>query len=201
MERLIVDGYNIIFAWPELSAVKDVKLEDARDLLISILADYAAMTRQKVTVVFDSHRRPDAEASAQTISGVQVVYSGRKTSADNVIEKLLFEAKASDEVTVATSDALQRDLALGHQIKTVSALTLKAQVDAVLARRNEQIGDSRARSDLARRLEDRLDARTRERLDQIRRGELPPKRKEGRSMRPAHLQGFTGREAGAGAVG
>src|SRR5205823_13486282 len=96
------------------------------------------MTRQKVTVVFDSHRRPDAEASTQTINGVQVVYSGRKTSADHVIEKLLFEAKASDEVTVATSDAMQRDLALGRQIKTVSALTLKSQVDAVLARRNEQ---------------------------------------------------------------
>src|SRR6266480_55511 len=119
MERLIVDGYNIIFAWPELSAAKDVKLEDARDLLIAILADYAAMTRQKVTVVFDSHRRADAEASTQTING--------------------------------------------------------GQVDAVLARRNEQIGDSRARSDIARRLEDRLDPRTRERLDQMRRGEVPPK--------------------------
>ena len=175
MERLIVDGYNIIFAWPELSAAKDVKLEDARDLLVAILADYAAMTRQKVTVVFDSHRRPDAEASTRTINGVQVVYSGRKTSADHVIEKLLFEAKASDEVTVATSDALQRDLALGRQIKTVSALTLKSQVDAVLARRNEQIGDNRARSDIARRLEDRLDPKTRERLDQLRRGEVPPK--------------------------
>ena len=175
MERLIVDGYNIIFALPELSAAKDVKLEDARDLLVAILADYAAMTRQKVTVVFDSHRRPDAEASTQTINGVQVVYSGRKTSADHVIEKLLFEAKASDEVTVATSDALQRDLALGRQIKTVSALTLKSQVDAVLARRNEQIGDNRARSDIARRLEDRLDPKTRERLDQMRRGEVPPK--------------------------
>src|SRR3989449_5412829 len=175
MERLIVDGYNIIFAWPELSALKDVNLQDARELLIATLADYAAMTRQKVTVVFDSHRRPDAEASEQTVSGVQVVYSGRKTSADHVIERLLFEARASDEVTVATSDALQRDLALGRKIKTVSALTLKAQVDSVLARRNEQIGDSRARSDLARRLEDRLDARTRERLDRIRCGELPPK--------------------------
>ena len=175
MERLIVDGYNIIFAWPELSAAKDVKLEDARDLLVAILADYAAMTRQKVTVVFDSHRRPNAEASTQTINGVQVVYSGRKTSADHVIEKLLFEAKASDEVTVATSDAMQRDLALGRQIKTVSALTLKSQVDAVLARRNEQIGDNRARSDIARRLEDRLDPKTRERLDQLRRGEVPPK--------------------------
>jgi len=175
VERLIVDGYNIIFAWPELSAAKDVKLEDARDLLVAILADYAAMTRQKVTVVFDSHRRPDAEASTQTINGVQVVYSGRKTSADHVIEKLLFEAKASDEVTVATSDAMQRDLALGRQIKTVSALTLKSQVDAVLARRNEQIGDNRARSDIARRLEDRLDPKTRERLDQMRRGEVPPK--------------------------
>jgi len=175
VERLIVDGYNIIFAWPELSALKDVKLEDARDLLVPILADYAAMTRQKVTVVFDSHRRQDAEASQQTVSGVQVVYSGRKKSADHVIEKLLFEAKPNDEITVATSDAFQRDLALGRQIKTVSALTLKSQVDAVLARRDRQMGDSQARSDIARRLEDRLDPKTRERLDRMRRGESPPK--------------------------
>ncbi len=175
MERLIVDGYNIIFAWPDLAAVKDVNLQDAREMLIATLADYAAMTRQKVTVVFDSHRRPDAEASEQTISGVEVVYSGRKTSADHVIERLLFEARASDEVTVATSDALQRDLALGRKIKTVSALTLKGQVDAVLAQRNQQIGDTRARSDIARRLEDRLDPKTRERLDRLRRGEPPEK--------------------------
>jgi len=171
VERLIVDGYNIIFAWPELSALKDVNLQDARELLIATLADYAAMTRQKVTVVFDSHRRPDAEASQQDVSGVQVVYSGRKTSADHVIERLLFEAKPNDEVTVATSDGLQRDFALGRQIKTVSALTFKSQVDAVLSNRNQQIGDSRARSDIARRLEDRLDAKTREQLERLRRGE------------------------------
>jgi len=175
VERLIVDGYNIIFAWPDLAALKDVSLQDAREMLIATLADYAAMTRQQVTVVFDSHRRPDAEASEQTISGVEVVYSGRKTSADHVIERLLFEARTSDEVTVATSDALQRDLALGRKIKTVSALTLKTQVDAVLAQRNQQIGDTRARSDIARRLEDRLDPKTRERLDRLRRGEPPEK--------------------------
>jgi predicted RNA-binding protein with PIN domain len=171
MERLIVDGYNIIFAWPDLSAIKDVNLQDARELLIATMADYAAMTRQKVTVVFDSHRRPDAEPSSQDVNGVQVVYSGRKTSADHVIERLLFEAKSNDEVTVATSDGLQRDFALGRQIKTVSALTLKNQVDAVLSSRNRQMGDSRARSDIARRLEDRLDAKTRERLERLRRGE------------------------------
>ena len=175
MERLIVDGYNIIFAWPDLASLKDVNLQDAREMLIATLADYAAMTRQRVTVVFDSHRRPDADAYEQTISGVEVVYSGRKTSADHVIERLLFEARASDEVTVATSDALQRDLALGRKIKTVSALTLKGQVDAVLAQRNQQIGDTRARSDIARRLEDRLDPKTRERLDRLRRGEPPEK--------------------------
>jgi predicted RNA-binding protein with PIN domain len=172
VEHLIVDGYNIIFAWPELSALKDVNLQDARELLIATLADYAAMTRQKVTVVFDSHRRPDADASQQEVSGIQVIYSGRKISADHVIERLLFEAKSTDEVTVATSDGLQRDLALGRQIKTVSALTLKGQVDAVLSRRDQQMGDSRARSDISRRLEDRLDAKTRERLERLRRGEL-----------------------------
>ena len=170
MDRLIVDGYNMIFAWPELAALKDVKLEDARDLLVAMLADYAAMTQQRITVVFDSHRRADAEASEQMINGVQVLYSGRKTSADHVIEKLLFEARPGDEVTVATSDSLQRDLALGREVKTVSAATLKVQIDAMLARRDQRMGDSRAQSDIARRLEDRLDSKTRERLDRMRRG-------------------------------
>lgn len=171
MDRLIVDGYNIIFAWPELAALKDVKLEDARDLLIAVLSDYAAMTRQKVTIVFDSHKRADATASEHQVAGVTVIYSGRKASADHVIERLLFETKPSDQVTIATSDALQRDLALGREVKTVSALTLKAQVDAVLSQRNRQMGDRQAQSDISRRLEDRLDPQTRERLDRIRRGE------------------------------
>src|SRR3982074_2417573 len=135
------------------------------------MADCAVMTGRSIPIVFDSHRRPDAEASQQEVNGVQVVYSGRKTSADHVIERLLFEAKAADEVTVATSDGLQRDLALGRQIKTVSALTLKTQVDAGLSRAHQQMGDSRAKSDIARRLEDRLDPKTRERLERLRRGE------------------------------
>jgi uncharacterized protein len=171
VERLIVDGYNIIFAWPELAVRKDSNLEDARDALVAVLADYAAMTRQAVTIVFDSHRRADAEASEQVVSGVRVIYSGRKASADHIIERLLFESRPGDEVTVATSDALQRDFALGRQIKTVSAITLKRQVDEVLARRDRQMGDRQAGSDLSRRLEERLDAKTRERLDRIRRGE------------------------------
>jgi predicted RNA-binding protein with PIN domain len=175
MDRLIVDGYNMIFAWPELAALKDTKLEDARDLLISILADYGAMTRQQVTVVFDSHRRTDGEASNERIAGVQVVFSGRKTSADHVIERLVFGARSGDDVTVATSDGLQRDYALGRGVKTVSAIILKGQIDAVLEKRNRQIGDSRARSDISRRLEDRLDPETRERLDRLRRGEPPEK--------------------------
>ncbi len=165
----------MIFAWPELAALKDVKLEDARDLLVSMLADYAAMTRQKVTVVFDSHRRADTDASEERIAGVQVVYSGRKTSADHVIERLVYSARAADEVTVATSDGLQRDFALGRGIKTVSAMVLRGQIEATLQRRNQQIGDTRARSDISRRLEDRLDAKSRERLDRIRRGEDPGK--------------------------
>ncbi len=173
MERLIVDGYNVIFAWPELVALKDVKLEDARDLLVAILADYAAMTRQKVTVVFDSHRRPSAEGSEQQVSGVQVIYSGRSASADHVIERLVYEARPGDEVTVATSDALQRDITLGKGVKTVSALVLKVQVEAALAGRDVQMNDRKARSDLSRRLEDRLDQKTRERLDRFRRGQDP----------------------------
>jgi predicted RNA-binding protein with PIN domain len=92
-----------------------------------------------------------------------------------VIERLVYSARAADEVTVATSDGLQRDFALGRGIKTVSAMVLRGQIEATLQRRNQQIGDTRARSDISRRLEDRLDAKSRERLDRIRRGEDPGK--------------------------
>jgi predicted RNA-binding protein with PIN domain len=176
VDRLIVDGYNIIYAWPELAAIKDVSLEDAREALIAILADYAALARLQITVVFDSHRRPDAAGSTQTVSGVRVVYSGRKSSADSVIERLLFEAQKTDEVTLATSDGVQRDLALGKGIKTMAALTLKSQVEAATSRRNSQMRDGRDRSDLSRRLEDRLDPGTRARLDRLR-GLKPPDQK------------------------
>lgn len=168
-----MDGYNVIFAWPELAALKDVKLEDARELLIAVMADYAALTRQRVTVVFDSHRRPSGEETNEVLSGVEVIFSGRKSSADHVIERLIYQARPGEEVTVATSDAVQRDLALGKGVKTISAPLLKAQVEAVIGRRNREIHDRKSRSDLARRLEDRLDPLTRERLDRMRRGEAP----------------------------
>ncbi len=170
MDRLIVDGYNVIFAWPELVGVKDASLEDARTLLIGILADYAALTRQKVTVVFDSHRAGGG-GSQEEISGVQVIFSGGKASADHVIERLIFEARPGDEVMVATSDAVQRDLALGKSVKTISALALRSQVQAALARRDAHMRNRQAHSDLARRLEDRLDPKIRERLERLRRGE------------------------------
>jgi predicted RNA-binding protein with PIN domain len=168
MERLIVDGYNVVFAWPELAALKDVNLDDARQALIAIMADYAALTRQQVTIVFDSHRRPDAEGTSQKVSGVEVIFSGRKSSADHVIERLIFAARPGDRVTIATSDRLQRDLALGKEVKTISALLLKTEVEATLERRDAEIGDRKAKSDLSRRLEDRLDEKTRRRLDELR---------------------------------
>jgi predicted RNA-binding protein with PIN domain len=171
MDRLIVDGYNVIFAWPELAALKDVKLEDARELLIAVMADYAALTRQRVTVVFDSHRRASGEETNEVVSGVEVIFSGRKSSADHVIERLIYQARQGEEVTVATSDAVQRDLALGKGVKTISALLLKVQVEAVMRQRNLEMRDRQSRSDLSRRLEDRLDPATREILDRMRRGE------------------------------
>jgi predicted RNA-binding protein with PIN domain len=170
VDRLIVDGYNMIYAWPELIPLKDVKLEDARDLLVAMLADYAAMTQQRITVVFDSHRRPDAgEGSVEHRSGIEVVFSGRKTSADHLIERLIYQTRGG-EVTVATSDGVQRDMALGMGVKTVSAMSLHALLVDVRDRTSTEMHDRKARSDLGRRLEDRLDERTRERLERWRRG-------------------------------
>ncbi len=171
MDRLIVDGYNVIFAWPELAALKEVSLQDAREALVDILADYAALTKQRVTVVFDSHRGGEQKESRERVHGVEVIYSGRRTSADHVIERLVYEARPGEDMTVATSDAVQRDLVLGKQVKTMSALIFKSEVEAVMARRDAAIRERKDRSDLARRLEDRLDPRTRERLERLRRND------------------------------
>ncbi len=129
MDRLIVDGYNITHAWPELKEQMRFSLEAARDRLIERLATYAQVRSTDVTVVFDAHRTSAASNSRHEVDGVHVVFTRKGHSADHAIERLAYSlAGDGDPIIVATSDRFQRDLVRGMGGAVISALELERQV-------------------------------------------------------------------------
>ena len=128
--QLIVDGYNVVHAWPSLKKLlATASLEDARDKLIERLAVLATVSGEDVTVVFDAHHSKAMSNSESTVDGVRVIFTRRGHSADHSIERLAYRASEQGEViTVATSDRFQRDLVRGMGGAVISALELERRV-------------------------------------------------------------------------
>jgi len=129
MERVIVDGYNVIHAWPPLKRLLDVSLEVARDKLVERLSVFGMVAGADVTVVFDAHHSAARTSSEQLVEGVHVLFTRKGHSADHAIERIAYEASQSgDVITVATSDRFQRDLVRGMGGAVISALELERRV-------------------------------------------------------------------------
>ncbi|HXN92724.1 MAG TPA: NYN domain-containing protein [Candidatus Sulfotelmatobacter sp.] len=128
MERVIVDGYNVVHAWPSLKRLlTEASLEAARDSLVERLSVLGYITGADVTVVFDSHQA--AASSQETVEGVQVMFTRRGHSADHAIERIAYDAsQVGDVITVATSDRFQRDMVRGMGGAVISALELERRV-------------------------------------------------------------------------
>ena len=174
MKVLIVDGYNVLHAWPSLKRVlKSNGLEDARRELVRTLAEYAAQTGAAVTVVYDAHGRSGA-ASSDEVDGVTVLFGSKEASADHVIERLAFEAARrgdAADVVVATSDRLQRQIVGAAGVATMSAPALEVEVARVVTETGEAARRLHRAGRASRRVEDRLSPDVRERLEAIRRGD------------------------------
>ena len=130
MERLIVDGYNVIHAWSSLKRLMaEASLEAARDKLIDRVGVLGLITGESVTVVFDAHHSNAMANSEENVEGVRVVFTRKGHSADHAIERLAYAASNSgDTITVATSDRFQRDLVRGMGGAVISALELERRV-------------------------------------------------------------------------
>jgi predicted RNA-binding protein with PIN domain len=130
VEKVIVDGYNVVHAWPSLKRLLGTaSLEDARDELIRRLSVMAMVTGESVTVVFDAHHSTSLANSEETVEGVRVIFTRKGHSADHAIERLAYEASnAGDVITVATSDRFQRDLVRGMGGAVISSLELERRV-------------------------------------------------------------------------
>jgi predicted RNA-binding protein with PIN domain len=130
MERVIVDGYNVIHAWPQLKRLLgDASLEAARDKLVERLSVFGMVAGADVTVVFDAHHSTARTNSELLVEGVHVIFTRKGHSADHVIERIAYDAsQANDAITVATSDRFQRDLVRGMGGAVISALELERRV-------------------------------------------------------------------------
>jgi predicted RNA-binding protein with PIN domain len=129
MERVVVDGYNVIHAWPQLKRLLDVSLEAARDRLVDRLSVFGMVAGADVTVVFDAHHSTARTNSEQLVEGVRVLFTRKGHSADHAIERIAYDASQSgDVITVATSDRFQRDLVRGMGGAVISALELERRV-------------------------------------------------------------------------
>lgn len=130
MQRLIVDGYNVVHAWTSLKRLlSEASLEAAREKLIERLAVLGMISGESVTVVFDAHHSAAMSNSEETVDGVRVVFTRRGHSADHAIERIAYRAsEEGDVITVATSDRFQRDLVRGMGGAVISALELERRV-------------------------------------------------------------------------
>ena len=129
-EYLLVDGYNIIFAWDELAALAAQDIAAARSALIDILANYQGFRKCRVIAVFDAYKVKGNPGSVQTVHGVKVVYTKEAETADTYIERATYELRRERRVRVATSDGPEQVIILGHGALRVSARAFHAEVEA-----------------------------------------------------------------------
>ena len=113
-EYLVVDGYNIIFAWPEFDKMRKNNLDHARARLLDILVNYAALSGELVVVVFDAHLvRKSQEHSESAGKNVEVIFTQEGETADSVIERLVRELSGKGRVFVSTSDWAEQSMIFG----------------------------------------------------------------------------------------
>ena len=128
-EYLLVDGYNIIFAWEDLNQLAKVNIEGARNKLMDILCNYQGYKKCTLILVFDAYKVEGNQGEVQKYHNIHVVYTREAETADQYIEKTVHEIGRKYQVTVATSDALEQVIILGQGAARMSAANLREEVE------------------------------------------------------------------------
>jgi predicted RNA-binding protein with PIN domain len=170
-EYLIVDGYNIIGAWPELNKLKDSSLEDARDKLIEIMANYQGYSGMKVIVVFDAHQVPGLGGKYKQ-SKLQIVYTKEKETADESIERLVAGlSHRRRRIHVATSDYVEQHVTFGQGALRISARELLIEIEQIRKEIQSRIRTGESHHDRRNTFDSKLSGDLRHIFEKWRRGE------------------------------
>jgi|SRR5699024_5504785 len=166
---LLVDGYNIICAWPELIALKDKNLQEARDQLIGMMADYQGYTGYEVIVVFDAYAVKEIERKLKNHK-IEVIFTKAEETADQRIEKLAIELnKINTQVHVATSDFTEQWAVFGQGALRISANELRTQLFSINQQIDEHIKEIEVDAPITRI---NFDPVTKDLLEKWRRGKI-----------------------------
>lgn len=137
-EYLLVDGYNVIFAWEDLKELAEINLDSARGKLLDILSNYQGMKQCHLIVVFDAYRLQGHQTEMLDYHNIHVVYTKEAETADQYIEKFAHENGSKYQVTVATSDGLEQIIIRGQGCRLLSARDLQEEVRLAGVRLQEE---------------------------------------------------------------
>jgi small GTP-binding protein len=142
---LLVDGYNIIFAWQELKELMDINADAARGKLLDYLSYYKSITNINIIVVFDAYRVKGHGTEIYEYNNIYVVYTKEAETADQYIEKFVHNNKISYDITVATSDNLEQIIIRSKGASLLSARDLKEEIERVTKKVMEEYQEQQVR--------------------------------------------------------
>ena len=145
-EYLIIDGYNVLFAWPELKALAEVNLDAARESLLEILQNYGVYKDIKLMVVFDGYRVLGNPGTVMKYDGMEVIFTKEAQTADRYIEEKVYEMAKKHNIKVVTSDKSVQMAALGDGALRFSARDFYSEVTETSEEIRKKLKDTKERS-------------------------------------------------------
>ena len=127
-EYLLVDGYNIIFAWDELKTIAQNNLDSARGQLMHMLSNYCGYRKCKLILVFDAYKVKGYHGETEQYHNITVVYTKEAETADSYIEKATLDLSKKHKVRVATSDGMEQLIILGNGALRITAAEFRQEV-------------------------------------------------------------------------
>ena len=128
-EYLLVDGYNMIFAWEDFKRLARDHLDAARQALMDLLCNYQGFRKCAVILVFDAYKVPRGTGAVSRYHNIHVVYTKEAETADAFIDKVTYEIGGHRRVRVATSDSAEQLIILGHGALRVSADLFRMELE------------------------------------------------------------------------
>ena len=161
----MVDGYNIIHAWPDLKMLAEANMDSARSHLLDILSNYQGIRKCHIIAVFDAYNVAGRREEITAFHNIHVVFTREAQTADQYIERFAHVNKDKYHITVATSDGLQQMIVRSAGSALLSARELKVVIDEANTRLKEEVA---ARQDLTRtRLRDTLSTEEKAHMDDV----------------------------------
>lgn len=168
---LIVDGYNMIGAWPELRQVAEQSLEDARDILIEMLANYQGYSGKKIIIVFDAYQVPGLGVTYDH-HRLDIRYTKAKETADECIERLVTQLTGRrTQVFVATSDHVEQSVTFGKGALRISARELQLNIQESEQKIKEHIHRESVQVQKRNTFDSKLSHDLKKKLEKWRRGD------------------------------